>query len=162
MSLISLFTIGRTQRSLSSRAFFGICVHIYFDVSIFFGKPPYVFAHYHFLLTFIIFNFMILMVIVTRKKVIIGTILLLVGAMVMVCGIIGAGAGDVVEETYNSDLEYGLSIAEKTYESLLKGEYNKKDPAPLIDPVIILGVVVSLVGVVFLVKSKDKDFLPGI
>ena len=105
---------------------------------------------------------MILMVIVTRKKVIIGTILLLVGAMVMVCGIIGAGAGDVVEETYNSDLEYGLSIAEKTYESLLKGEYNKKDPAPLIDPVIILGVVVSLVGVVFLVKSKDKDFLPGI
>jgi len=102
---------------------------------------------------------MILMVIVTRKKVIIGTILLLVGAAMVAYGIMNAGS---VVEKYNPDPEDGLSIAEKTYESLLKGEYNKKDPAPLIDPVIILGVVVSLVGVVFLVKSKDKDFLPGI
>ena len=101
------------------------------------------------------------MVIVMRKKVIIGTILLLVGAMVMACGIVGSGS--VVEKTYNSDLEYGLSIAQKTYESLLKGEYNKKDPAPLIDPVIILGgTIVAASGVVFLVKSKDEDFLPGI
>jgi len=97
-----------------------------------------------------------------RKKVVaLGAILLLIGVVIMAYGI-NNDAGDVVEETYNSDLEYGLSIAQKTYESLLKGEYNKKDPAPLIDPVIILGVAVSLVGVVFLVKSKDKDFLPGI
>jgi len=97
-----------------------------------------------------------------RKKVVaLGAILLLIGVVIMAYGI-NNDAGDVVEETYNSDLEYGLSIAQKTYESLLKGEYNKKDPAPLIDPVIILGVAVSLVGVVFLVKSKDEDFLPGI
>ncbi|MGI6334893.1 MAG: hypothetical protein ACOXZN_00120 [Minisyncoccales bacterium] len=98
------------------------------------------------------------MVIVTRKKVIIGTILLLVGAMVMACGIVGSGS--VVEKTYNSDLEEGLAEAQEFYEFLLKEEYNKKDPA--LDPVIILGAAVSLVGVVFLVKSKDKDFLPGI
>jgi drug/metabolite transporter (DMT)-like permease len=96
---------------------------------------------------------MILMVIVTRKKVIIGTILLLVGAMVMACGIVGSGS--VVEKTYN------MSDSEEASEFFY--EMANKDPTPpLIDPVIILGVAVSLVGVVFLVKSKDKDFLPGI
>jgi len=104
-------------------------------------------------LTFIIFNFMIPTVIVMRKKVIIGTILLLVGAMVMVCGIIGAG--NVVEKTYN------MSDSEEASEFFY--DMANKDPTPpLIDPVIILGILIAASGVVFLVKSKDKDFLPGI
>ncbi len=71
----------------------------------------------------------------------------------MVCGIIGAG--NVVEKTYN------MSDSEEASEFFY--EMANKDPTPpLIDPVIILGVAVSLVGAVFLVKSKDKDFLPGI
>jgi hypothetical protein len=39
---------------------------------------------------------------------------------------------------------------------------NKDPTPPLIDPVIILGTVVAASGVVFLIKSKDEDFLPGI
>lgn len=109
---------------------------------------------------------MILVVIITRKRiVIIGTILLLVGAMVIVCGIIGAG--NVVEEkTYNSDPEEGyewLSEAQESYEYLYR--MANKDPTPpliVIDPVIILGTIVAASGVVFLVKSKDENFLPGI
>lgn len=97
---------------------------------------------------------MILVVIITRKRiVIIGTILLLVGAMVMVCGIIGAG--NVVEKTYN------MSDSEEASEFFY--DMANKDPTPpLIDPVIILGILIAASGVVFLVKSKDKDFLPGI
>ena len=108
----------------------------------------------NFLLTFIIFNFMIPTVIVMRKKVIIGTVLLLIGVVIMAYGV-NNDAGVVEEKTDSMS-------AQEAYEFLLKEEYNKKDPAPLIDPVIILGVAVSLVGVVFLVKSKDEDFLPGI
>jgi ascorbate-specific PTS system EIIC-type component UlaA len=106
---------------------------------------------------------MIPTVIVMRKKVIIGTILLLVGAMVMVCGIIGAG--NVVEKTYKtySDTDpYSTEYAQQFYEFLMAGGPDKDPTPPLIDPVIILGTIVAAFGVVFLVKSKDKDFLPGI
>lgn len=99
-----------------------------------------------------------------RKKIFaIGAVLLLVGAMVIVCGIIGAG--NVVEKTYKtySDTDpYSTEYAQQFYEFLMAGGPDKDPTPPLIDPVIILGVAVSLVGAVFLVKSKDKDFLPGI
>ena len=116
-------------------------------------------------MTFIIFNFMILVVIITRKRiVIIGTILFLVGAMVIVCGIIGAG--NVVEETYKtySDTDpYSTEYAQQFYEFLMAGGPDKDPTPPLIDPVIILGgTIVAASGVVFLIKSKDEDFLPGI
>ena len=108
---------------------------------------------------------MILVVIITRKRiVIIGTILLLVGAMVIVCGIIGAG--NVVEKTYKtySDTDpYSTEYAQQFYEFLMAGGPDKDPTPPLIDPVIILGgTIVAASGVVFLIKSKDEDFLPGI
>ena len=89
-----------------------------------------------------------------RKVVAIGAVLLLIGAVVMICGIIGAG--NVVEEkTYN------LSNPEEFREWVIAS--GKEDPTPpLIDPVIVLGGIVAASGVVFLVKSGDKDFLPGI
>ena len=99
-----------------------------------------------------------------RKKIFaIGAVLLIVGAMVIVCGIIGAG--NVVEKTYKtySDTDpYSTEYAQQFYEFLMAGGPDKDPTTPLIDPVIILGVAVLLVGAVFLVKSKDKDFLPGI
>ena len=111
----------------------------------------------NFLLTFIIFNFMILVVIITRKRiVIIGTILFLVGAMVIVCGIIGAG--DVVEKKTHSD----TFDPQEFYEFLKAGGPDRNPTPPLIDPVIILGTIIAASGVVFLVKSKDENFLPGI
>jgi hypothetical protein len=91
-----------------------------------------------------------------RKKIFaIGAVLLLVGAMVIVCGIIGAG--NVVEEKTHSDT-FDL---QESYEHLYRMA-NKDPTPPLIDPVIILGVIIAAPGVVFLVKSKDEDFLPGI
>ncbi len=91
-----------------------------------------------------------------RKKVVaLGTILLLVGAAMVAYGIVGAGS--VVEEkTYN------LSNPEEFYEWIAASV--REDPAPSsIDPGIILGgTIVAASGVVFLVKSKDEDFLPGI
>jgi len=91
-----------------------------------------------------------------RKKIFaIGAVLLLVGAMVIVCGIIGAG--NVVEEKTHSDT-FDL---QESYEHLYRMA-NKDPTPPLIDPVIVLGGIVAASGVVFLVKSGDKDFLPGI
>lgn len=89
-----------------------------------------------------------------RKKVIIGAILLLVGVVIMAYGI--HNAGSIVEEkTYN------LSNPEEFDEWITAS--GKEDPAPSsIDPVIILGTIVAASGVVFLVKSKDENFLPGI
>jgi hypothetical protein len=99
-----------------------------------------------------------------RKKIFaIGAVLLLVGVMVIVCGIIGAG--NVVEKTYKtySDTDpYSTEYAQQFYEFLMAGGPDKDPTPPLIDPVIILGTIVAAFGVVFLVKSKDKDFLPGI
>ena len=91
-----------------------------------------------------------------RKKVVaLGAILLLVGAAMVAYGIMNAGS--VVEEkTYN------LSNPEEFDEWITAS--GKEDPAPSsIDPVIILGgTIVAASGVVFLIKSKDEDFLPGI
>ena len=98
-----------------------------------------------------------------RKVVAIGAVLLLVGVMVIVCGIIGAG--NVVEKTYKtySDTDpYSTEYAQQFYEFLMAGGPDKDPTPPLIDPVIVLGGIVAASGVVFLVKSKDKDFLPGI
>ena len=91
-----------------------------------------------------------------RKKIFaIGAVLLLVGVMVIVCGIIGAG--NVVEKKTHSD----TFDPQESYEYLYRMA-NKDPTPPLIDPVIILGVIIAAPGVVFLVKSKDEDFLPGI
>jgi len=100
-----------------------------------------------------------------RKKIFaIGAVLLLVGAVVMICGIIGAGS--VVEEktykTYSDTDPYGTERAQQFYEFLKAGGPDRDPTPPLIDPVIILGTIVAAFGVVFLVKSKDEDFLPGI
>jgi uncharacterized membrane protein HdeD (DUF308 family) len=90
-----------------------------------------------------------------RKKVVaLGAILLLIGAAMVAYGIHNAGNA-VEEKTYN------LSNPEEFREWIIAS--GKEDPTPSsIDPVIILGTIVAAFGVVFLVKSKDKDFLPGI
>lgn len=89
------------------------------------------------------------------KVVVIGAALLLVGVVMMAYGIMDTG--NIVEEkTYN------LSNPEEFHEWIIMS--GNEDPAPpsLIDPVIILGAIVAASGVVFLVKSKDENFLPGI
>ena len=95
-----------------------------------------------------------------RKKVVVGAILLLIGVVIMAYGI--HNAGNAVEEKTYSDTD-SIEFAEQFYEHAYKIASGKKDPSPpLIDPVIILGTIVAASGVVFLVKSKDEDFLPGI
>ncbi|HQB18750.1 MAG TPA: hypothetical protein PL092_02265 [Candidatus Pacearchaeota archaeon] len=92
-----------------------------------------------------------------RKKVVaLGAILLLIGAAMVAYGIMNAG--NVVEE----EKTYNLSDPEEFYEWIHAA--GEEDPAPSsIDPVIILGgTIVAASGVVFLIKSKDEDFLPGI
>ena len=91
-----------------------------------------------------------------RKKVVaLGAILLLIGAAMVAYGIHNAGNA-VEEKTYN------LSNPEEFREWIIAS--GKEDPTPSsIDPVIILGgTIVAASGVVFLIKSKDEDFLPGI
>ena len=89
------------------------------------------------------------------KVVVIGAALLLVGVVMMAYGIMDTG--NIVEKThaYTTD-------PQEAYEYLYRMA-NKDPTPPLIDPVIILGgTIVAASGVVFLIKSKDEDFLPGI
>ena len=97
------------------------------------------------------------MVMIMRKRIIIiGVIVLLVGVAIMTHGIIDAGK--VAEEKKYSPMDPG-----EAYEYFHKMASGKKDPVPpLIDPAIILGAAVSVFGVIFLAKSKDEKFLPEI
>ena len=104
-------------------------------------------------MTFIVFSFIIFMVMIMRKRIIIiGVIMLLVGVAIMTHGIIDAGK--VAEEKKYSPMDPG-----EAYEYFHKMASGKKDPVP---PLIILGAAVSVFGVIFLAKSKDEKFLPGI
>ncbi len=93
------------------------------------------------------------MVMTMRKRIIIMAILLfLIGGMIII-------NSTAEEKVVPGEEDYALGeIARKHHEN----NQRLLSPIPPIEPITIFGISMVLVGVMFLVKSKDQDFLPGI
>lgn len=107
------------------------------------------------ILTFIGFNFIVSVVMIMRKRIImIAMALFLIGGMIIANDVVGEK--ETVVEASEELNHYEIARKQhENYQSLLR-------PAPPIGPITIIGIGIVMAGVIFLVKSKDQDFLPGI
>lgn len=113
----------------------------------------------NFPLTIMIFNFIIFVVMIMRKKLlIVATIMILFGLLIF------AGPYYVPDETEENpkasdpmDHAYDMAKVTERFVAEERGGYtDDKSVAVLVGITLIAG------GVIFLMKSNDEDFLPGI
>lgn len=117
-----------------------------------------VLRHYHIPLTIMIFNFIIFVVMIMRKK------LLIVATIMILFGLLIAGPYYVDETEENPkasdpmDHAYDMAKVTERFIAEERGGYHTDDKSVA----VLVGITLIAGGVIFLMKSNDEDFLPGI